>query len=73
MAKNSIRKQLITILSSCTVGEELIKRDLIKKVGYNPEDYYSRRSFDTSLCNAKKFIPNLKFKSNSKGLIIRIR
>jgi hypothetical protein len=73
MVKNSIRRKLITILNSCELGKELVKEDLMKQVGYTPKDYYSRRSFDSALCDAKKFIPHLIFKSNSGGVIKRIQ
>jgi hypothetical protein len=57
-------------LNGLSVGENFSKMEFIK-LNWDKNDYFSQRSFDVSLCNAKKQFPAKVFKCIGK-LIVRI-
>ena len=82
MENNKVKERKVTKvmkikaeLEGLEIGQSLVKSELVRKywgVTFKPEDYYFLcRSFDVSFLNAKKLLPEMKFKT-LKGLITRI-
>lgn len=56
--------KLFTELDSLKLGDSLKKSEYVLE-NWERCDYFTKRSFDVALCNAKKMIPSKKFEINS--------
>lgn len=52
--------KLIELLDSLEVGDNFKIRQYVTD-NWERFDYFTKRSFDVSICNAKKFLPNKRF------------
>ena len=57
-------------LSSLNVGDTLNKKDFVM-LHWSDDDWFVKRTFDVSYCQAKKLLPERQFKSNRNELIKR--
>lgn len=72
----SIHRTLLEILMSMNVNH-VWNKDVIMKMLYHPTNYkvnykYVRRSFDATLCRAKKELPLRVYRTNKNNQIKRI-
>lgn len=56
--------KLIGELDKLEVGEKIKIRQYVSE-NWESFNYYTKRSFDVTLCNAKKLLPSKKFEVNS--------
>jgi hypothetical protein len=63
---------LIIELEKLKLGESLSKKEFVK-THWHTDDYFTRRSFDVTLCKAKKLFPTKDFDGSINQEIKRIK